>query len=247
VAVFNRTTVNNIKNKLGLSYGTPAFDWISSNHAKADQLNNFIDANTVNDVLDTEAKAFGLAALSAWMNDGSVDLEEMFIETSTPDDNYVYQGSKTLISNPLVLSNGDKVQVTFDITKSDNKSSNQQVATILIDGIKFALEEANGKLGANNKITSIHVFCTTNGKHSPTSNHSKGTAVDISRINNKKMAISGTTGQIEELQKAMNKFKFVRENFGPYFKHKYSKENNNWNYNYPVGGHTDLIHFSVRN
>ena len=33
VAVFNRTTVNNIKNKLGLSYGTPAFDWISSNHA----------------------------------------------------------------------------------------------------------------------------------------------------------------------------------------------------------------------
>jgi hypothetical protein len=63
------------------------------------------------------------------------------------------------------------------------------------------------------------------------------------------MILSGITNQIKELQKAMDKFQHVRENFGPYFKHKYSKEKtvgNQWNYNHPVGGHKDHIHFSIR-
>ncbi|NCO64336.1 MAG: hypothetical protein GW839_09705 [Flavobacteriales bacterium] len=89
-------------------------------------------------------------------------------------------------------------------------------------------------------------MATTNGKHSSTSNHSNGTALDISRINGDKMALSGITNQIKELQKAFDAFIFIRENFGPYFKHKFNNANNTWNYSYPVGGHKDHIHVSVR-
>jgi hypothetical protein len=70
--------------------------------------------------------------------------------------------------------------------------------------------------------------------------------LDISRINGSKMALTGVTNQITQLQLAMDDFPNVRENFGPYFKHKYSSESNSWNYNHPVGGHNDHIHFSVR-
>ena len=60
------------------------------------------------------------------------------------------------------------------------------------------------------------------------------------------MVLTGVTPQIIELQKAMNTFKYVRENFGPAAKHKYTLENNSWDRDYKVGGHTDHIHFSVR-
>jgi hypothetical protein len=77
------------------------------------------------------------------------------------------------------------------------------------------------------------------------SNHTRGTAVDISRINGQKMFLIGPNDQIKKLQEAMDDFPNVRENFGPHFKHKYSAETDSWNYNYPIGGHKDHIHFSV--
>ncbi len=211
----------------------------------AEKINNYLDAEGQS----PEALAVAKEMVNALMDGSVVDFEEMFIETATPDDNYIYQGSKSLISNPLVLANGDQISVTFGTTKSDNLSANQNVSTDLIDGIKFAIEEANKNLSSSNKITSIHIHCTTNGKHSATSNHSKATAVDISRINGAKMILTGVNNQIRELQKAMDKFTFVRENFGPYFKHKFSKElpvGQRWNYNHPVSGHKDHIHFSIR-
>jgi len=116
----------------------------------------------------------------------------------------------------------------------------------LINGIKYAIQLANENLDSSQQINSIHIHCTTNGKHSVTSNHSRATAVDISRINGGKMITTGVTDQIIELQKAMDEFEWVRENFGPYFKHKYYKETSKWNYNHPVGGHKDHIHFAIR-
>lgn len=189
---------------------------------------------------------FAVEALDAMMMGNIVDFDELFIETATPDDNYVYQGSKEYIPNPLVLSNGDQVAIEFGTTKSDQENANKKVATLLIEGISYAIEEANNNLSSSEKITSIKIQCTTNGKHSSTSNHSYGTAVDISKINGEKMSVSGVTDQIIELQKAMDNFEFVRENFGPHFKHKYFISSGNWNYNYNVGGHKDHIHFSVR-
>ena len=50
----------------------------------------------------------------------------------------------------------------------------------------------------------------------------------------------------EITQNAMDNFQYIRENFGPHFKHKYSIETNTWNYNHPVSGHKDHIHIAVR-
>ncbi|TVZ16481.1 hypothetical protein [Maribacter sp. MAR_2009_72] len=81
VAVFNRATVRNIKEKLDLEYYTPEFDWISSNHAEADRLNNFIKANTntTTGVLDSVAKEFGLIALKALMERYKIDYENEIV------------------------------------------------------------------------------------------------------------------------------------------------------------------------
>lgn len=54
------------------------------------------------------------------------------------------------------------------------------------------------------------------------------------------------TNQIIELEKAFDSFEYIRENFVPFFKHKYSVESDTWNYSYPVGENQDHIHFSVR-
>lgn len=180
------------------------------------------------------------------MNGGVVEFDELYISVNVPDDDYVYLGSKELIPNPLVLSNGDEITVTFGTTK-DLINANQPVSIDLIDGIKFAIEEANSNLSSTDQITSIHIMATTNGHGSTgSSNHLKATAVDISRINDQKMIITGVNDQIIQLQTSMDNFSYVRENFGPYFKHKYSIETNTWNYNYNVSGHNDHIHFSVR-
>jgi len=175
-----------------------------------------------------------------------VEFDNTYIETATPDDNYIYTGLKQFISNPLILSDGNTINLTFGTTISDGISANKEVSIDLINGLKYAIQNANNNLSSNNKITSIYISATTNGKHSSTSNHTNGTAIDISRINGKKMAITGLTNQIKELQKAFDNFQYIRENFGPYFKHKYYIGSGVWNYNHSIGGHKDHIHIAVR-
>ena len=212
------------------------------NNATIIAILNFLQANEYSMV----SQNFALMAIDGFINGDSVDFNEMYIETSTPDDNFNYQGLTNYIPNPIILNNGDKVSVKFGITNSDGKSANQKVSIDLIEGLKFALENANNNLNSSNKITSIYIMATTNGRHSSTSNHANGTAIDISRINGVKMVLSGVTSQIKQLQNSFDSYQYIRENFGPYFKHKYTKENRTWNYNYPVGGHKDHIHVSIR-
>lgn len=199
-----------------------------------------------NNNFSIESETFSELAIKAKLNGSYVDFEEAYIETETPDDGYTFVGTKQLMPNPLILSNGDQVSIQFGTTKSDNQNANQEVSIDLINGIKFAIENANINLSTSDKITSIYIMATTNGMHSPTSNHSNGTAVDISRINGKKMSLSGITNKITELQKGFDSFIWIRENFGPAFKHKFYNNTNTWNLNYNIGGHTDHIHVSIR-
>lgn len=144
------------------------------------------------------------------------------------------------------MTDETEIFVTFGIT-SDGQNANKPVATALINGLKHALQAANANLDPDNQITSIHIMATTNGHGTAgTSNHLKGTAVDISRINGVKIATMGTNEKIVHLQEAMDTFPDVRENFGPYFKHKYFKETGTWDYDFPVSGHQDDIHISIR-
>ncbi|MBW1297807.1 hypothetical protein [Aquimarina litoralis] len=197
-----------------------------------------------------EAKQFANDAIEALTKGYEVDFEDLYIAWETEDTNSTYTGLKKSIPDELILSNGDTVHVTFG-NSSDGVSANQKVAEEIIDGLKRALREANSKFEGTStpKIDEIYIKTTTNGKHSPTSNHKNGTAIDISRINGVKMilATGSSIEQIKELQKALDNVPDVRENFGPHFKHKYFKEYDTWDYNYNVSGHKDHIHFSIRN
>ena len=189
---------------------------------------------------------FAEMAIDALMNNRDVYFEDLYIPMDTPDSDYFYQGSKQLISNPLVLSNGTQIDITFGTSK-DNINANQPVALDLIEGLKFALQEANDNLSDSQQINTIHISTTTNGhSNSNSPNHPNGVALDISRINGVRMIVSGLTDQIKELQIAFDNIPHIRENFGSYFKHKYLLESDEWDYNWPVGGHLDHVHISIR-
>ena len=144
------------------------------------------------------------------------------------------------IPKEITLSKGKKVKVVFGIT-SDLKSADQKVDELLLNAIVFALEKANKKVD----IHEIFIMCTTNGKHIRTkyveSRHYKYLAIDISRINGKKLVLQAKDwAPVKELQEAFDEAPHRAENFGPYLKHKHGKV-------YRVSGHKNHIHFSIDN
>ena len=174
--------------------------------------------------------------------------QETFAQRSTKKEHFAelgYNGPKELIPSTIILNDGSSVSVTFGTTSSDNQTANNLVAVDLVNSITFALNEANSNLSSSEKITSIYIMATTNGTHSATSNHSRGTAVDVSRINDVKIINLGANSQVKALQNAFDDYQNIRENFGPYFKHK-TFPNGIVNLNWPIGGHQDHIHVSVQ-
>ncbi len=90
-------------------------------------------------------------------------------------------------------------------------------------------------------LTKIYVSATTNGTHeSP--RHASGEAIDISRVNGKKIVNYSSDTEVkaivDALQDKADEQTGIRENFGPHFKHKHKA-------NWTVSGHNDHIHFSV--
>jgi hypothetical protein len=140
---------------------------------------------------------------------------------------------KKKIPKKIILNNNKVVNVIFYKTK-DGVSSDQEVSPRVVEALKFALNKANETI----EITSIGISATTNGQHAPTSNHSRGLAVDISRINGVRIIELGNNNLVKQLQISLDLYSNIRENFGPHFKHKFR---NVWS----VGGHQDHIHYSV--
>jgi hypothetical protein len=161
------------------------------------------------------------------------------------EDNEDYDGPKENIPHNIILNDNTVVTVTFGSTESDNESADKPVAPDLVACVKQALNEANENLGANNKITSIYIKATSNGSHGPNSNHSKGTALDLSRINGNKIANLGNNIQVQALQQGFDSYPNIRENFGPTFKHKTYTDGSK-DLEFDIAGHSDHIHVSVQ-
>lgn len=240
-----KVTLQNFNKKFSLNTVQKKF---LNTHAT--QKTKILDFYTKNQTVN--GKRFTELAIKAMANDQFVNVEEAFIETATFDSSNDWEAIEEMeetedyIPIPIVLSTLDTVQIKFGITISDQMHANQKVSKILIEGITHAVELANGNLLDSDRIKSIYVMATTNGKHGSNSNHYHGAAADISRINDEKMALSGITYQIIQLQNAFDNYAYVRENFGPAMKHKYKIENDTWNYSHNVGGHDTHIHFSIR-
>jgi hypothetical protein len=110
------------------------------------------------------------------------------------------------------LGNGNIVKVNFQDTQG-GVSSDNAVDPDLIKAFNNAIMMAN-KI---TPITSVTISATTNGKHTPGTNHPKGTAVDINMTNG--MYIHSGTDAINilvlSLQWSFEQQKEKRENFGP--------------------------------
>ncbi len=127
--------------------------------------------------------------------------------------------------------------VTVEFSPNVNKAVDQRV----IDALKVVVKP---QVAAGHMLSKIYIS-SANDQHQFPSRHVQGNgkAVDISRINDMKMAAyypSNTTVKavVDALQTAFEGYVHRRENFGPSFKKKLGSA-------HPVSGHNDHIHFSV--
>lgn len=250
----NLTTISTNRFKLWAFYTFLNNNPLEANTTKVNAIKNFIEdpefdtANAIIDYLyenieDEEALTQTIQQFNSAENNNGYTGDGFLFDNDDENDDYV--GSKSLIPAVLVLDDGSTVNVEFGTTASDNQSANKLVADDLINSLKFALKEANLNLDESSKITTIYIKATTNGSHSATSNHSKGTAIDISRVNGVLINNLGANNQVQELQEAFDSYPNIRENFGPAFKHK-TQSNGTRNNNFQISGHRDHIHVSVQ-
>jgi len=134
----------------------------------------------------------------------------------------------------ITLANGKVVKLTYGTTSSDNINSKQSVNKKLIDALRYTIELASIYVN----IESIHISASTNGSHASTSNHYKGLALDISRINDMPIFLMGANDLVIRFQQAFEVLQNRRENFGPALKLKLGISSS-------IGGHADHIHISI--
>lgn len=168
------------------------------------------------------------------LNDLLIENEIVDEDLDSDEENTADNGPTQVMPSSLTLSNGSVITITFGVTTSDGQNAQKAVSVRLIEAIKTALEIANKKVS----ITSIHIFATTNGTHATTSNHYRGLAIDISKINGIPVSIMGANNIVTELQKAIEETPNRRENFGPALKLKLGPP-------FAIGGHGDHIHFAI--
>jgi hypothetical protein len=152
------------------------------------------------------------------------------------DNSSINPGPLAHIPSQITLNNGQIVTVIFGTT-SDQLSADQPVSIYLI---KLLIQGLNIASQHGITINSIYIKATTNGQHTGSnSNHFKQIALDISRINGIPMIVSGASNEVVQLQLAFDQSTNIRENFGPYFLHKFGQP-------YPSApAHNDHIHISV--
>lgn len=118
-------------------------------------------------------------------------------------------------------------------------SVGKDVVQSLVDGLIHCIKK---DIATGEVLTKIYIS-SAKDSHSSPSRHVVGKAVDISRINDKKMSVHYSTDStvkaiVDAIQDAFESYAGRRENFGPHLK---KKSGNPWT----VSGHGDHIHLSV--
>lgn len=136
---------------------------------------------------------------------------------------------------PNIASNINGVSVEF--SPNVNKSVSQRV----IDALRAVVKP---NIAPGHVLNKIYIS-SANDQHQLPSRHVQGggNAVDISRINGMKIAVSYRSNPsvkaiVDAMQTQFENYSHRRENFGPLLKKKLGK-------NHPVAGHADHMHFSV--
>lgn len=126
-------------------------------------------------------------------------------------------------------------QVTVEFASSVKRD----VTETMIQGLKHCIRT---DIAPDQELTKIFIM-SARDKHTSPSRHVTGQAVDISRINGKKISIHYETDEsvraiVDAIQDEFESFGQRRENFGPHIKRKNGNE-------FPIAGHADHIHLSV--
>jgi len=134
---------------------------------------------------------------------------------------------------PSIPSAINLVQIDFA------SSVNREVDQRLIDGLRHCIRP---DVAPGYKLRTIYISSASDS-HSMPSRHAQSKAVDISRINGRRMSTAyGVTGEVtaitQAIQSTFETFDSRRENFGPSVRQKLGTSSS-------VGGHTDHIHLSV--
>ena len=129
------------------------------------------------------------------------------------------------------------VKVQFKNT-ADGKSSDNPVVPTL----KTAFEGTVAGAAQETTIESATITATTNGKHSPTSRHYLGKALDIGLVNGVSVRAIGNADPVKALQESFETQAGARENYGPAQNCKSGKQETRKSI---VNSHKGHIHFSV--
>lgn len=157
-----------------------------------------------------------------------------FLDEDNDDDNIVDPNDvQELLPESITLHTGVVVTIGYDNTE-DGVNSRLVVSKRLITALKETLELASIFV----TINSINISASTNGVHGPTSNHSKGLAIDINKINGISVLSLGTDEKVVRLQGAFESVPNRRENYGPALKLRLGAP---WR----IGGHKNHIHFAI--
>jgi len=125
--------------------------------------------------------------------------------------------------------------VTVDFASTIGKDVSQS----MINGLKHCIKTG---IASGHTLNKIYIS-SAKDSHSSPSRHVSGKAVDISRINGKKMSSNYSSDDTvkaitDAIQDTFETYSGRRENFGPHFKKKLGS-------NWTVSGHGDHIHLSV--
>jgi len=125
------------------------------------------------------------------------------------------------------------------VTVEFKSTVNKDVKQTLINGLKHCIKTG---IASGHNLNKIYIS-SANDSHTAPSRHMTGQAVDISRINGKKMSVhypsdSAVKAITDAIQSTFETFTSRRENFGPNFKKKLGNP-------FTIGGHNDHIHISV--
>ena len=134
---------------------------------------------------------------------------------------------------PKIPDKINEVKVEFKATVG------KDVTDDMLDGLKHVVKKDVAKKHELKKVW----ISSAKDSHKPPSRHVTGQAVDISRINGKKIGVyypkdAAVKAIVQAMQDEFETFAQRRENFGPHLKKKNGKP-------YNVSGHDDHMHFSV--
>ncbi len=126
--------------------------------------------------------------------------------------------------------------VTVEFAETVNNEVNERV----VEGLQFCIRK---DVASSHELAKIFISSASDGTHDPNSRHYMGKAVDISRVNGRRLAEfygedEAVTAIVNALQESFEGYQERRENFGPYFCKKLGEPK-------PMPGHDDHIHFSV--